>query len=212
MVRTILRNGSGDLWTDVRLADRTGIVTASGPPSADPALPEPAEPGAAGRGSVGAVVRRIRRQASFACAAVGLVALGWIGGGTFARGHVSPAPAIAAGSTGVLVNEDQSGVPDPPPPEVTPAVPATTGSTSAKPATSTNQGTAGKATDEGARRARSGPAGTPTPAGPAGLPRADTVFDEVAAMLDSLTGRFARLQRVTDAWNQADRRLVDRRF
>lgn len=219
MVRTILRNGSRDLLSDVRRADRTGIIAASAPPS----LPEPDEPGAAdirpvaafGPGSAGAMVRRIRRQASFACAAVGLVALGWIGGGTFAGGDVQPAPAIAAGSTGVLVNDDQSDVPDPPAPEVSPAVPTTTSSPSVPPTASRKQGTARKTTDQSVRPSRSDPAGTPTEVNavsPAGLPRTDTMFDDVAAMLDTLAGRFTQLQWVLDTWNQADRRQADRRF
>ncbi|GLY63969.1 hypothetical protein [Amycolatopsis taiwanensis] len=219
MVRTILRSGSGDLVADVRLTDRTGIVAASTPPPADPPSPELGEPESgelrpvapAGGGSIGGVLRRVRRQASFACAAVGLVALGWIGGGIFAHEDVAQVPAIATGNTGVLVNEDQSSVPAPPPPEVTPLVPATAGSPSPTPAAKTKPGAGSrKATDDTARHSRSEPAGTPT--SPAGLPRADAMLDEATRMMDSLTSRFAQLQWFIDAYNQADGALAGRQF
>ncbi|NKQ58197.1 hypothetical protein HFP15_35625 [Amycolatopsis sp. K13G38] len=95
MTRTILHGRSSDLLSEVRIADRTGIVAASAPPAAEPddvteALPVPffelpplpAKP------------RRVRRTVLFTCAAALFLVVGWIGGGTF--GQSDPVPAAAS--------------------------------------------------------------------------------------------------------------------
>lgn len=94
MTRTVLRSRSSDILSEVRLADRTGIVAASAPPTEEPEeitkplttlfamAPPPVKP------------RRGKRTALFGCAAALFLVVGWIGGGMF--GHDDPAPAVAS--------------------------------------------------------------------------------------------------------------------
>lgn len=187
MTRTILRNGSGDLVTLVQLADRTGIVAASAPP-AGPVAPNPRSPRTDDLPLI-AESRRVRWQALLGCVAVTLVTLGWIAGEKFADFGVDRTPAVAAGVTEVLENDDQSDVPPPPAPQVVRAVQATA---SPSPTPKAHGGTRTRdATAVSERNSRSkGQAPTPTPTGPARRAPVDTLLDQAATMMDELTAGF----------------------
>ena len=105
MVRTVLRSRADDLVSAVQLADRTGIVAASAPPSAEPdEHTEPAPPVLFATPEPPAQRRRGRRNVLFGCAAALFLLVGWIGGGTF--GHHDPAPAVASAPMADQVRPD----------------------------------------------------------------------------------------------------------
>ncbi|UQS22011.1 MULTISPECIES: hypothetical protein [Amycolatopsis] len=143
MARTILRDRSDDLVRSVQLADRTGIVAASAPKpieahaddesilagfasvsgqlglALEPVTDRP------GPGEERRLLRRVRRNLLVAVAALVLVGVGWIAGGTFGFGHGSDTtPAVAAG----VVPSAVPAAPVQPPPSTSPVpqVPVTT--------------------------------------------------------------------------------------
>ncbi|MEV5296747.1 hypothetical protein [Amycolatopsis methanolica] len=114
MARTILRDRSDDLVWSVQLADRTGIVAASAPKPVDTCgddAPTVTDfPPVSGELALTPVVdlpgavekrrllRRVRRNLLVAAAAVVLLGVGWIAGGTVGSGEdAGTAPAVAAG-------------------------------------------------------------------------------------------------------------------
>lgn len=110
LVRTMLRRGSGDIVTALKLADRTGIVAASAPPARE----EPVGPARAPVIEVSPVLvlreqeefeppgpsatRRLRRNLLFACTAALFLIVGWIGGNTFGHHETGTSAAMATGA------------------------------------------------------------------------------------------------------------------
>jgi hypothetical protein len=194
MVRTILRNGSGDLVTLLQLADRTGIVAASAPPAApDPGTLDPGGlPRPAGS-------RRVRRQALVVCAALALVTLGWIGGETFAHSALGQTPPVAVGTTGILENDDQADVPAPPAPQVVPVAPATTKASSPTPAA--KRAVSGQ-TAAPKTSSKSTTADTPAPARSSAPSPSVNVVERATSMMNALAGGFGGFRWPADYWKQ----------
>ncbi|WP_435061633.1 hypothetical protein [Amycolatopsis thermoflava] len=178
MARTILRDRSDDLVWSVQLADRTGIVAASAPKPVDtceddePTVTDfppvsgelaltPVVVGLPGAMEKRRLLRRVRRNLLVAAAAVLLLGVGWVAGGTFGSGNdAGTAPAVAAG---VVPN---AGLTQPvqPAPSTTsaPQAPVTTPATAAPPTAKTSapvqkKPTATKKTTVDRGEARTGP-------------------------------------------------------
>ncbi|WAL65386.1 hypothetical protein ORV05_31580 [Amycolatopsis cynarae] len=204
LVRTMLRSGSGDIVTAIKLADRTGIVAASAPPtspepvgSAGPLVselaPVPVVPERDFDAPGPSATRRLRRNLLFACAAALFLIVGWIGGGTFGHHDGDPAPAVATGAvTGKEPADEPTQVSVPPTATRTLAQPTPTGTPSSDGADNRKE-TSAPAKRVAHKTSPSGPA-TTSPS------RVDLLDRAAATMPDPMSAVAQQFQQMVGSW------------
>ncbi|TVT20666.1 hypothetical protein FNH05_34400 [Amycolatopsis rhizosphaerae] len=209
LVRTMLRSGSGDIVTAIKLADRTGIVAASAPPTSPEAVgsagtpvsklpPVPVvldrdfdAPGAS-------ATRRLRRNLLFACAAALFLIVGWIGGGTFGHHDGDSTPAVATGAvTGKEPADEPSQISVPPTATRTSAQPTPTGTPSSDGADNHKE-TSAPAKRVVHKTSPSGPATTSSPSRP------DLLDRTAATMQDPMSAVAQQFQQMVGSWAWTD--------
>lgn len=195
MARAVSRGEPTDLVNALRLADRTGIVAASAPPADFAApqtvtpcsedLPPPARSGLRARRYT---FDRFRRKAAFSCAAAALLAIGWVGGSTFAtfaHRDREKAPAVATGVDHGPENHARPNVSAPPAPQAMPAPPA-------PPVRVARRNTKQVVSNDSARNRRSE---TPRPPQTRSAPAPNQEDpDRAESTMDALHDEFVRLQ------------------